>query len=267
MRLFALLLPLGAALVLAVPAPGAAPPTKRPGELRVALAMPSAGFQVGAVRGREVVLARGFEIDLARELARRLGIRRVVFVNERLFSTLVAGGRRDWDLALAQISVTPARARRVDFSRSYLRADQGVLLRRGLAARPRSIADLRGLRLCAERASTGAQLVVGTVKPRRKPLLAENTSRLSFELFRKRCDAIVFDAPALAVLRRQAPDRYGPLAGRIVTRERYAAAFEEGSPLRARVDTALAALARDGTLRQLRARWLGADTAALRALR
>ena len=68
---------------------GAAPPTtKTPGVLTVGLAMPAAGFQVGAVRGRTVVLAKGLEIDLARILARRLGIQRVRFLNERFFSTL-----------------------------------------------------------------------------------------------------------------------------------------------------------------------------------
>ncbi len=97
----------------------------------VGLAMPAAGFQVGAVRGRTVVLAKGLEIDLARILARRLGIQRVRFLNERFFSTLLTPGAKDWDLALAEISVTPARAERVDFSRPYLTADQGVLLRSG----------------------------------------------------------------------------------------------------------------------------------------
>ena len=251
-------------LGLAAPASTATPPTtKVPGELRVALAMPSAGFQVGAVRGREVVLAKGFEIDLARRLATRLGIARVTFVNEPLLSTILKAGPKDWDIALAEISVTPARATRVDFSTPYLQADQGVLVRRGLPTKPQSIVDLRRLQLCAERTSTGAQLVVDTIRPARKPLLLENPSKLSYELFAERCDAIVFDAPALAVLRRQAPDRYGPLVGRIATSERYAAAFEKGSPLRPAVDAALAALTSDGTIEQLRKRWLGTDTATL----
>ncbi len=257
---------LATAAILVVPAIAAAPPTKTTGELVVGLAMPSAGFQVGAVRGRDVVLAKGFEIDLARELAKRLELLRVRFVNEPLFSTLLAAGRKDWDVALAQISVTPARARRVDFSSPYLAADQGVLVRLGLPT-PTSIAALRRLQLCAERASTGGQLVLDRIKPTRKPRLLENPSKLSYELFTKRCDAVVFDAPALAVLRRQAPDRYGPLVGRIVTNEKYAIALERGSPLRPRLDSAVRALAADGTLERLRKRWLGTDTASLPTLR
>ena len=257
---------LAVAAILVASATAAAPPTKTPGELLVGLAMPSAGFQVGSVRGREVVLAKGFEVDLARELATRLELRRVRFVNEPLFSTLLAAGRKDWDLALAQISVTPARAKRIDFSAPYLSADQGVLVRLDLK-RPTSLAALRSLQLCAERASTGGQLILDRIKPTRKPRLLENPSKLSYELFTKRCDAIVFDAPALEVLSRQAPDRYGPLVGRIVTNERYAIALEKGSALRPRLNAALRALAADGTLERLRKRWLGADTAKLPVLR
>jgi polar amino acid transport system substrate-binding protein len=241
--------------------------TKTPGTLTVGLSMPSAGFQVGAVRGRDVVLAKGFEIDLARALAKRLELTRVRFINEALFSKLTAAGPKDYDLALAEISVTPVRAKRVDFSVPYLRADQGVLVRRGLPTQARSIPDLRKLQLCAERATTGSLLVASRIKPAKKPLFARNPSDLSYFLFTKRCDAIVFDAPALAVLRRQAPDRYGPLVGRIATNERYAASFEKGSALRVPVNTALAAFAKDGSLERLRKRWLGADTSALPVLR
>ena len=81
-----------AAVLVSGASGAAAPPTKTPGELVVALSMPAPGFQVGAVRGRDVVLAKGLEIDLARALARRLGIPRVRFVNERLFSTLLRPG-------------------------------------------------------------------------------------------------------------------------------------------------------------------------------
>ena len=256
-----------AVALLASSASAAPPETKTPGILTVGLAMPSAGLQVGAARGREVVLAKGFEIDLARALAKRLGLTRVRFLNEPLFSKLTAAGPKDYDLALAEISVTPERAKRVDFSVPYLRADQGVLLRRGLPGQPRSIADLRKLQLCAERASTGNLLVANRIKPAKKALVARNPSDLSYFLFTKRCDAIVFDAPAPAVLRRQAPDRYGPLAGRVVTSERYAAAFEKGSTLRGRVNAGLAALTQDGTLTRLRKRWLGADTPSLPVLR
>ena len=92
---------------LALPASAAPPPTKKPGVLTVALEMPSAGFQVGIVRGRTVILARGLEIDLAAQVAKRLGLR-VRYLNEPAFSKLLKPGLGDWDLAVAQISVPRA---------------------------------------------------------------------------------------------------------------------------------------------------------------
>ena len=251
---------------LALPASAATPPTKTPGVLTVALEMPSAGFQVGVVRGHTVLLARGFEVDLAAQVARRLGLR-ARFVNVPSFSNLVKAGPNDWDLAVAQSSVTPERARSVDFSRPYLEADQGVLVRVGVKPAPRSIAALRKLVLCAQRGTTGAALVTNRIKPTRKPLFPVDLSVLLYDLFAKRCDAVVFDASTLAVLRREAPDRYGPLVGRIPTHERYAIALEKGNPLRAPVNAVLKAIARDGTLARLRHRWLGTDTARLPVLR
>ena len=93
--------------------------------------MPSPGFQVGAVRGHGVVFARGLEIDLANALAARLGIPRVVFYQEPRFDRLIAPGPKPWDIALAEVTITPERAANVLFSVPYLDADQGVLVRRG----------------------------------------------------------------------------------------------------------------------------------------
>ena len=142
-----------------------------------------------------------------------------------------------------------------------------MLVRQDLQRLPRSLSDLRKLKLCAERATTGALLVLNRLKPTRKPLIVPNPSQLSYDLFMKRCDAAIFDAPALAVLRRQAPDRYGPLVGRIVTDERYAAALEKGSPLLPAINRALNTLTKDGAIARLRKRWLGTDTASLPMLR
>lgn len=254
------LLPAILAAMLVGGAAGAAapPPTKTPGELVVALAMPAPGFQVGSVRGRDVVLAKGLEIDLARALARRLDIPRVRFVNERLFSTLLRPGPKDWDLALAEVSVTDERRKRVDFSTPYLTVDQAVLMRRGLAP-VRSLAALRTLQLCSERTSTGGQLIVSRIRPEKRPLLLEDPSRLTQELFRGRCDAAVYDAPVLAVARSQAPDRFGALAGRIRTGERYAAVLENGSRLAGPLNAAIRALLADGTVTRLERRWLNVD--------
>lgn len=256
------------ALLVALLVPGAAAaqaPTKTPGELVVALSMPSAGFQVGAVRGREVLLARGFEVDLARELAQELAVPSVRFVNEENFTTFFQPGPKDYDLALSELTITAAREAAIDFSVPYFRADQAVLLRRGLTLAQRTYKALAPLRLCAARATSGAT-TAKRISPRPVRLFRDS-SRLEAELYQRRCDAIVGDAPALGALRAQAPERFGALAGRIPTGEQYGIAFETGSLLKAPVDAAIAALDADGTLGRLSARWLSADVTRLRAFR
>lgn len=248
-------------------ATAAAPPTRTPGRIVFALSLPSPGLQVGAVQGSAVVFAKGLEVELARAIAARLGVKRVDFVQEAVFSRLVAAGPKTWDAAIAAITVTPKRAGSVDLTTPYLTADQGVLLRRGLTATPRSVADLAGLRLCSEQATTGASAISGRIRPTRAPTLARSATALFALLRSARCDAAVYDAPILAAERASAPQRYGPLAGRIATGERYALALQKGSPLTAPLDAAVRALVADGTVTRLERKWLATDVSTLPELR
>lgn len=116
------------------PPPGPAPATLTPGTLTVGVSLPTEGFQVGAVIGSRVVFAQGLEIDLARALARQLGVGRVRFVHEPHFDRLLRPADPPrWDVALAQATITAARRRHVAMSVPYLSSDQGVMLRRELA--------------------------------------------------------------------------------------------------------------------------------------
>jgi ABC-type amino acid transport substrate-binding protein len=72
------------------------------------------------------------------------------------------------------------------------------------------------------------------------------------------CQAMVADLEILVAAKRDQPDLYGPVAGQIVTHERYGAVFEKGSKLRRPVGTALSALARAGVVTRLATRWFGA---------
>jgi polar amino acid transport system substrate-binding protein len=248
------------ALVLVAGASGAEPPeTIAPGVLTVGLNLPSTGFQVGAVLpNKRVVAARGLEIDLARLLAARLGIRRVTFVNEPSFNRLLARGDKPWDIALAEVTITSSRRASVDLSAQYMRADQGVLLRKTIAV-PRTLAALARLRSCVQRGTTSVDVVRERVRPTRPPFLFASVELMFDALRVGRCDAVVLDVPILAAERAFAPDRYGPLAGVLRTNERYGVVLRKGSPLTGQVDAAVRALVSSGTLSRLERRWLLTD--------
>lgn len=256
---------LTSALVVGVAA-AAPPPTLSPGQLTVGVAMPSEGFQVGVVRGSEVLYAEGFEIDLARELALRLELPKAVFVQSR-FDRLYSAGQKPWDVAIAEITVTPGRRQTVDFTRAYMTVDQGVLASQTLAKIPTTIAGLRSLRLCALRKSTGADVAQRRISPTRPVLLVGNVPSLLLDLQTGRCDAVVYDAPALGTLKARAPERYGPFVGVVKTNEKYGMAVPKGSGLLRRVDRALASLLADGSVDRLERRWVTVDLEKLRVLR
>lgn len=241
--------------------------TLQPGVLTVGLNLPTQGFQVGAVRGSAVVYARGFEIDLARSLARGLGLAGVRFVHEPTFARLIAPGAKRWDVGLAQITATAGRRRAVALSVPYLTSDQGALLRRGLAdPQPASIADLRPLRLCALRKTTGAATITARIRPTTRPTLYADQTRMMSALQSGTCDAVVHDAAILSVQVAAAPERYGTIAGTIATGERYAVALPRTSTNVPAVNRVLNDLRRSGAIDALSARWLKLPAEALPAL-
>jgi ABC-type amino acid transport substrate-binding protein len=267
MRVASVLVVLVSTGLLAAGAATAAAPTRQPGVLVVALSLPAPGFQVGAVRRGVVVYARGFEVELARALARRLGLRRVRFVHVADARRLLAPGAKRWDVALAQVLPTPKRGRAVDLSEPYLRSDQAVLLARGVP-RPRSLADLRRLQLCVVRGSRGADVAAGRVRPGRRAIVAADDATLLRLVQTGRCEAALREAPRLGrELSRSHRGAYGAVAGRIETEAAFAVALQRNSPLTARVDQALRRMRAEGKLGRLAKAWLGLDPARLRVLR
>jgi polar amino acid transport system substrate-binding protein len=246
-------------------ASGSASAVVVPDQLTVGVALPSEGFQVGSVRGQDVVFARGYEIDLARALRAKLGLKQARFVQSP-FPDLLTAGVKPWDVAIAQISVTAARRAIVDFSAAYMTVDQGVMLSRQVARAPRNIAELKGLKVCALTGSTGQAVVAQRVRPKPAVRLFKRVSFLMQSLQSGLCEAVVYDAPSLATLRARVPSRYGGFAGVLRTRESYAVALVKGSALTRQVNAALAALKADGTLRRLEKQWLAVDLSGLRAL-
>jgi ABC-type amino acid transport substrate-binding protein len=253
------------ALLLAVglPVVAAPPATEPPGELVIAVSLPRPAFQVGAVRGSEVVVARGLEIEVARALARQLGLR-PRFVQVGNAQRLTAPGAKPWDVAIAQLVPTTLRRRAVDFSAPYARADQVVLVARGIERR-QSLAGLRRLQLCAERRSRGMDVIAARIQPSLRPVAVPDVESLLRRVQTGACEAAVADVSRIGPALRGKRQRFGGIAGRIDTGF-YAVSLERGSPLRASVDAALSRLAANGSLRRLAKAWLGVDLTRLRLL-
>lgn len=244
----------------------ASPAPARPGALVVALGLQSPLLQAGVVRGRDVILARGFEIELARTLARRLGGHVGRFVYVRSQARLLASSGGGWQLAVAGIEPSRSARAGADLSVPYLTTDVAVVTRRGLA-RPRGLADLRPSVLCAVRGSDGAR-AVSAIGPRQRPVLVSGTERLRTIVRTGACDAALLPAVQVGRFVAGQSGSLGPVVGRIARGEGLVLAVPRGAGIDvAAVDRELGRLRRDGTLGRLARAWLGLDPASLPVLR
>jgi polar amino acid transport system substrate-binding protein len=229
-------------------------PTRLPGTLTVGVDIGTVGLAEGAILNGKVVRPRGFEIDLARALARKLGVKlRIVDVP---FAVVIARGSKSFDVSVAHVTITGKRAKSVDFSPPYFVVNKGVLLAPGVAP-PATLADLRKLRICVQEATTSNAYVRTKLRPAVAPHGFPSPIDALRALSDGFCQAMVADLEILVAAKRDQPDLYGMVAGQIVTMERYGAVFEKGSRLRAPVSSALRSLARSGVVTRLANRWFG----------
>jgi polar amino acid transport system substrate-binding protein len=240
----------------------AAPPTLKPGTLTVGLTPPAPGFQVGTLKGTSVVNPKGMEVDLAKDIAQKLGLKKVVWYYQASFPKSYAPGPKPYDLYFGEETITPERSKNVDYSIPYIDADQGAMVRKGLSPTPKSIADLKKLTLCAQAGTTGAAYIKAHIKPK-KALYPSTTSIMYQQVQSKQCDAAIYDIPILGAEKAAHPTRYGAIVGRIVTHEQYGIVFQKGSKLRAVVNPVLKSLIKDGTVGKLQKKWLAANFAEL----
>ena len=247
----------------------AAPPTMHPGVLTVGLDPPAVGFQVGTLRGQKVINPHGFEIDLTKAIAKKLKISKINYIKVP-FAVLFRPGTKPFDFAFEESTITPARAKHVSFSAPYFTANQGVLVSRKVVSEgkvPKSLNDLRALQTCAQTVTTGLDYILHKLHPQKPPLQYGTTAAAFAAVQVNKCDALVLDTPIVASQKKTKPSAYGPVAGQIVTNEKYGAVMTKGSKLKPSVDRAIRALAANGTLLKLQKKWFNINFAKIPILR
>ncbi|MEI7760102.1 MAG: transporter substrate-binding domain-containing protein [Thermoleophilia bacterium] len=242
-------------------------PLPRPGMLVVALDLRDSVRQAGVVRDGEVILARGLEVDIAREIARRVGVPGVRFVYVSPASRLLAARVPPWHIVIASIRGARESSRTADLSDPYLSTDQGVVLRRGLPPL-QTLDDLRMHSTCALRGSDGSRALTAVVQPTLRPILTSSSTRL-FQLVQTGvCDAALVDADGLGRFVAGRGGLLGPVAARVEFGTGYVVAVTRGGPIAVEeVGRAVRMMQADGTMHRLTQAWLQIDPARLRVLR
>ena len=96
------------------------------GTLTVETTLPAQGWWNGTTPES---IKSGYEYCMAADLANMAGLSSVTVKNVS-FDQLVAGHTNDFDIALAEISITAERAKVVDFSKPYFDSNIGVLVKK-----------------------------------------------------------------------------------------------------------------------------------------
>lgn len=258
---------LAVAALIAVPAATArpsAPPTLEAGKLIVAFGDPAPGFASGTVRGNTVTNPRGYEVDLAAAVARKLGLTPVWMYSP--WNSLFAPGTKKFDISFQEATITAQRKKTVDFTTSYLNANQGVLLSKQ-APVPHSLADLKTMQLCAQTNTTGLDWINTQLHPTKKPFAYPTTTAAYQSVQINRCQAMILDVPLVSLEKKSAPSKFGPVAGQVVTHEQYGAVLQKGSKLLAPVNTAMKSLTANGTVGKLQKKWFNLNFATIPVLK
>jgi polar amino acid transport system substrate-binding protein len=142
----------------------------------------------------------GFDMDIANELAKRLGVK-LEIVNLPFDSLIPALLQGKIDLIIAGMTITEERAKVVDFSKPYFEANQAIVVRKDGKFEPKKLEELVGKKVAVQLGTTG-DLVVSEINGVQVVRFQKFTDAF-LELQNGRVDAVVLDeAPAKAYVKK-----------------------------------------------------------------
>jgi polar amino acid transport system substrate-binding protein len=200
----------------------------------------------------------GFDVDLSRELAARLGVE-VVFVVMGWDGIIAGLTSRRYDVIISAMNVTPRRQKQLDFV-EYARVSQVFLARRGTTIRGEQ--DLAG-KVVAVQADTTSYTCVRDLQRKGVRIRQVKAFRDATEVFVavkvRQADVAIVDEPVARYYARQDPGTFA-VTGRALAPEPISIALRKGEQaLQAALARAVGDMKKDGTLRRLAEKWFGEE--------
>lgn len=224
-----------------------------PGRLQVASDIPYAPFEFTEPGSNEVV---GFDVDLVKAIAAtpHVGITDVEFIKQRFDTIILSVAQGRFDMAASSFSITPERAKQIDFSDGYFTATQSVMVKTGSDIT--GIDDLRGRRIGVQRGTTGADLAatIQGAEVLRYEIIDDAFNALAAD----RVDAVINDYAVSAYAAERRDDF--EIVDRNPTVENYGLVFsKENTALRDAFNAGLAEIRANGTYDEIYRKWFGED--------
>jgi polar amino acid transport system substrate-binding protein len=194
----------------------------------------------------------GFEAEIVHALADELGGREVRFYQNNWGGLIQGLQRRDYDIVVNGLEITPDRAKAVNFSTPYYITSESLTVR---ASSPdiHRIEELEGKRVGTLTASLAQRILTAQDFPLEVVTYAEEV-HLYNDLAMGRVDAVLLDEPIALYYARPNPSlKTMPLE---IGRMEYGIATRKDDPeFSARVDAAVKHMIADGRLRAILEKW------------
>lgn len=221
------------------------------GKLKTCTHLPYTPFQFR--KGEKVV---GFDVDLVDLVAKDLNVTQEIvdtpFEGIQSGEDLNAG---KCDLAAAGMTITPVRAKNLDFSASYFEATQALLVKKG--ERHDSLKDLRGKTLGVQQSTTGEEYAKKNGKGV-KTRQFEDLALLLTAVKTGQVDAGINDNGVLYDYAKENPDT--EVTAEFDTGEQYGLGIREGNDaLRQQINKSLKKAKADGRYDKIYKKWFGAE--------
>ena len=205
----------------------------------------------------------GFEAAMAYAIAAEMGFEAdaVTWVRTS-FDEAIQPGAKNFDMNMQQFSITEDRDKVVDFSAPYYTAPQAVLTTTEVVeggATP-TMDSLKTLKWGVVASTTALPIVVEMIAPDQSPLVYDDNANVTAAMQAGQIDAALFDLPSALFTSAVLMDN-GVVLGQFdpdaaENPDQFGALMPEGSPLKACVDEALAALGESGAKAAIEAEWL-----------
>jgi polar amino acid transport system substrate-binding protein len=201
---------------------------------------------------------KGFESAVAYEVATRMGFSDAdVHWVSVPFNRSYAPGPKEFDFDINNISVTPERDQAVDFSDGYYDLTQALMVLKGSPIEhATTMAEIKDSVFGAQIGTTSLAFINTVIQPTKDAKVFDSTSDAKAALRNGSVDGLVLDLPT-AYFEAYINTPNGALVGQFPSADEHLGLlFEEGSPLVACANLAIAEMTADGTLGQLQDKWL-----------
>ncbi|MFD1319106.1 transporter substrate-binding domain-containing protein [Loigolactobacillus zhaoyuanensis] len=199
----------------------------------------------------------GFDIDMAKAITKQIlgkdGKAKFIQVTSSTRIPMLKNG--NIDAIIATMTISPERAKQVDFSKPYFNAGQAILVKKG--SKIKNIRDLnyKGAKVLAVQGSTSA-INVAKFAPKASVLELSDYAQAFTALKSGQGDALTTDNGILYGMSLESPNYV--VVGGAFTKEPYGIAVNKGQkPMTKAVDQAVSNMKKSGEYQRLLNKWFG----------